>query len=117
MSLNRRQFLKTSAFSAAALGFSSTACPSISRAANANSKLRVAVIGISGRGAGNISEFVGGSSDVAELAALCDVDDKNLEQQGKTYPDAKRFFDFRTMFDEMNDLDAEIGRASCRERV
>ncbi len=108
MSLNRRQFLKTSAFSAAALGFSSTACPSISRAANANSKLRVAVIGISGRGAGNISEFVGGSSDVAELAALCDVDDKNLEQQGKTYPDAKRFFDFRTMFDEMNDLDAVI---------
>lgn len=105
MAMNRRQFLKTSAL-AAALGFSQFPSPSIASALGANSKLRVGVVGIEGRGAGNISELMGGSKDLVELAALCDVDDKNLETQGKNYPDAKRFFDFRTMLDEMKDLDA-----------
>ena len=108
MSLNRRQFLKTSAFSAAALGLSQFPAPSIALAADANSKLRVGVVGISGRGAGNISELLGGSEKIAELAAICDVDDNNLEAQGKKYPNAKRFFDFRTMLDEMDDLDAVL---------
>ena len=108
MSLNRRQFLKTSAFSAAALVLSQFPAPSIALAADANSKLRVGVVGISGRGAGNISELLGGSEKIAELAAICDVDDNNLEAQGKKYPNAKRFFDFRTMLDEMDDLDAVL---------
>lgn len=108
MSLNRRQFLKTSALSAAALGLSQFPAPSIALAADANSKLRVGVVGISGRGAGNISELLGGSEKIAELAAICDVDDNNLEAQGKKYPNAKRFFDFRTMLDEMDDLDAVL---------
>lgn len=108
MSLNRRQFLKTTALSAAALGLSQFPAPSIALAADANSKLRVGVVGISGRGAGNISELLGGSEKIAELAAICDVDDNNLEAQGKKYPNAKRFFDFRTMLDEMDDLDAVL---------
>lgn len=107
MSFNRRQFLKTSALSAAALSLSQFPAPSIVSAQNANSKLRVGVVGISGRGAGNISELCGDSGDVAEIAALCDVDDNNLEAQGKKFPNAKRFFDFRTMLDE-TELDAVL---------
>lgn len=105
MSMNRREFLKTSALSAAALGVSQFPAPSIAQAQNANSKLRIGVVGVSGRGAGNISELLNGSGDVVEIAALCDVDDNNLESQGKNHPNAKRFFDYRTMLDE-TELDA-----------
>ena len=108
MVMNRRQFLKTSACSAAALTASRFAAPGLIRAQNANSKLQIAVVGIAGRGAGNISELLGGSGDLVELAALCDVDDNNLASQGAKFPDAKRFFDYRTMFDEMKDLDAVL---------
>jgi predicted dehydrogenase len=105
MSMNRREFLKTSALSAAALGVSQFPAPSIAQAQNANSKLRIGVVGVSGRGAGNISELLNGSGDIVEIAALCDVDDNNLEAQGKNHPNAKRFFDYRTMLDE-TELDA-----------
>ena len=69
MFLNRREFLKTSALSVTALGVSQFGVPSIARAKGANSKLRVAVAGIAGRGAGNISELMGGSGELVELAA------------------------------------------------
>ncbi len=48
-----------------------------------------------------------GSGDLVELAALRDVDDLNLEAQGQAYPDAKRFFDYRSMLDE-TELDAVL---------
>ena len=108
MSLNRRQFLKVSAFSAAAAGMSRFAAPGLVRAKDANSKLQVAVAGIGGRGAGNITELMGGSGDVVEIVALCDVDDNNLAAQGAKFKDAKQFFDYRTMFDEMKSLDAVL---------
>ena len=108
MSFNRRQFLKTSAASLAALTASRFASPAILRAQGANSKLQVAVVGIAGRGAGNISELLGGSKDLVEIAALCDVDDNNLAAQGDKFPNAKRFFDYRAMFDEMKSLDAVL---------
>lgn len=107
MSLNRRQFLKTSALSTAAFGLSQFSSPSIVNAQNVNSKLRVGVVGIGGRGASNISELCKDSGDVTEIAALCDVDDNNLESQGKKFPNAKRFFDYRTMLDEAQ-LDAVL---------
>ncbi|MBQ9126401.1 MAG: twin-arginine translocation signal domain-containing protein, partial [Thermoguttaceae bacterium] len=79
MALNRRQFLKTSALSAAALGVSGVASPYVARANNASSKLNIAVIGIGGRGAGNINEL---PHDLVNIAALCDVDENTLASQG-----------------------------------
>ena len=104
MSMNRREFLKTSALCGGFRRFQFPA-PSIAQAQNANSKLRIGVVGVSGRGAGNISELLNGSGDIVEIAALCGVDDNNLEAQGKNHPNAKRFFDYRTMLDE-TELDA-----------
>ena len=106
--MNRRQFLKTSALASTAFGLAKFPAPSLGAIQKPNSKLRVGVVGIAGRGAGNISEMMGSCKDVVELAALCDVDDNNLEARGKTYPNAKKFFDFRTMLDEANDLDAVL---------
>lgn len=105
MALNRRQFLKTSAVSAAALGASRFASPALVRAQAPSTKLNIAVIGIGGRGAGNINEL---PKDQVEITALCDVDENTLERQGKNFPNAKRFFDYRTMFDEMKDLDGVL---------
>ena len=108
MLLNRRQFLQTSALSAAALGASSFASPAVVRAQNANSKLNIAVVGVAGRGAGNISEMIHDSGDLMQIAALCDVDENNLASQGAKFPDAKRFYDYRAMFDEVKSLDGVL---------
>ncbi len=61
-------------------------------------KINVAGIGIGSQG----------GSDVAEVAklghnivALCDVDDNYAGKQFAKYPDAKRFTDYRDMFDKM----------------
>ena len=107
MLLNRRHFLKTSAASVAALS-ASFAAPALLRAQGANSKLQVAVVGVAGRGAGNIQEMLNDSGDLIEIAALCDVDDNNLAAQGAKFANAKRFFDYRAMFDEMKSLDAVL---------
>ena len=103
MLINRRQFLKTSAVSAALF-----AAPGILRAQNVNSKVKLAVVGISGRGDGNIHEILNDSGDLIEMVGLCDVDDNNLARQGEKFPNAKRFFDYRTMFDELTSLDAVL---------
>ena len=103
MLINRRQFLKTSAVSAALF-----AAPGILRAQNVNSKVKLAVVGISGRGDGNIHEILNDSGDLIEMVGLCDVDDNNLARQGERFPNAKRFFDYRTMFDELESLDAVL---------
>ncbi|MCF0234674.1 MAG: Gfo/Idh/MocA family oxidoreductase [Thermoguttaceae bacterium] len=106
MSFNRRQFIKTSALSVAALGVSQFAAPGILRAQSPNSKLNIAVSGIMGRGAGNINELMADKG--VELVALCDVDDNNLEAQGKNFPNAKKYFDYRAMLDEIKDLDGVL---------
>jgi len=61
-------------------------------------KLNVAGIGIGSRGGNDVDE-------VAELGhnivALCDVDDNYAAKEFAKYPKAKRFTDYRVMFDKM----------------
>lgn len=63
-----------------------------------NDKLRIGAIGVGGRGAANL----GGMQD-ENIVALTDVDDRNAAGSHKKFPDAKRFKDFRDMFDKMAD--------------
>ena len=69
-----------------------------------NEKLNIACIGIGGRGGANVSALKG-----ENLVALCDVDD---ERAGKTYdkfPNAKKFYDYRVMLDQMEkQIDAVV---------
>jgi hypothetical protein len=67
-------------------------------AAEANDKLNVAGIGVSGQGGGNIDNVAGLGQNIV---ALCDVDHAYAADTFKKYPQAKVFKDFRRMLDEL----------------
>jgi predicted dehydrogenase len=97
-SVNRRTFLGAGA---AGLGYFYTA-----RAASAarlgrrpNETLRFAGIGVGGKGSSDIDQ----AGNVGEVVALCDIDDRQLAPKAEKWPDAKRFHDFRRLFDAMGD--------------
>ena len=60
-------------------------------------KLNIAGIGVGGRGAGVLKNMVG-----ENIVALCDVDWKYADKTFTNYPNAKRYKDYRVMFDEMS---------------
>jgi predicted dehydrogenase len=100
--LNRRQFLsRTTALAAGGLAF-----PAILRSASPNSKLRIAFIGVGGRGGGNLGT-IAGDKDV-EVVALCDVNKNTLDAASKNYPQAKTFVDFRELYANLKDYDAAV---------
>ena len=97
--ITRRQFVGGAlAAAGAAVG-----APAILRARNLNDKLNIAMVGAGGRGAENLR---GVASE--NIVALCDVDANALEKSGAQYPQAKRFADFRKMFDNPKEFDAVV---------
>jgi predicted dehydrogenase len=100
--MNRRRFLQ--AVAASAGYFYTAAARSAARAADGpNGKLYLAGIGVGGKGSGDISQ----AGRLGEVVALCDVDEKNLDAKAREFPDARKYFDFRKMLDEMGkDIDA-----------
>jgi len=65
-------------------------------------KLNIAAIGVGGRGAGVLAELTD-----ENIVALCDVDWKYAEGTFNKFPEAKRYKDFRVLYDEMgNQFDA-----------
>lgn len=101
--ISRRKFLKTGA--TAALGL--TVVPSTVLGMNfghvaPSDKLNILGIGIGGRGAGVLNDI---SSQ--NIIGLCDVDWKYSARVFEKYPSAKKFYDFRVMFDQLGkDADA-----------
>jgi len=65
---------------------------------SANDKLKVAGIGIGSRGGSDVNEVAGLGHNIV---ALCDVDEKYAAKEFAKYPDAKRFTDYREMFDRL----------------
>lgn len=84
-------------------GAASLAAPAVLRARNLNDKLDVAIIGCGGRGGSNMRSV---SSET--IVALCDVDQGNLRRAERQHPKAKKFVDFRKLFDHSNDFDAVV---------
>ncbi|MDE0861135.1 MAG: Gfo/Idh/MocA family oxidoreductase [Akkermansiaceae bacterium] len=108
-SQNRRKFLTGSA--ASALGFTFIPAYLTSARAQNNPKrppsqrLNLGCIGAGGRGSSVISGL--SKKGHATPVALCDVDHGRASKMLKAHPDAKRFHDFREMFDKMgDDIDA-----------
>ena len=66
-------------------------------------KVNVACIGIGNKGAGNV--VMAHRTGLCNIVALCDVDLKGKHTQGvlNKFPKAKKFTDFRKMFDSMAD--------------
>ncbi|MCE6987983.1 Gfo/Idh/MocA family oxidoreductase [Dyadobacter sp. CY323] len=102
---SRRDFIKASAATAAGfmivprhvLGGKGYLAPS--------DKLLVAGVGVGGKGTSDLANFA--KSGKADIAYLCDVDDRRATTSVTNFPKAKYYKDFREMFDkESKNFDA-----------
>ena len=106
----RKEFLKKMALVSAGLavgGNSLLNAKSYSQVSGSNRKVNIAYIGIGNRGEQIIREFA--KTNRVNVVALCDVDmgAKHTQAVMKMYPNAKRFKDFRQMFDRIsNEIEA-----------
>src|SRR4051812_39539302 len=94
---SRRKFLKNAAVAATAF----TIVPRfvLGKGFRAPSDtLYVAGIGAGGKGESDIANFA--KSGKAEIAYLCDVDDRRAAKSVANFPKAKYFKDFRIMLDK-----------------
>ncbi|MFW6042784.1 MAG: Gfo/Idh/MocA family protein, partial [Marinilabiliaceae bacterium] len=103
--LSRRRFLRNSAALAAGM----TVIPNVAMGGSLghrapSDKLNIAGIGVGGRGAGVLKAM-----ESENIVALCDVDWKYAKSTFDEYPKAKKYWDWRKMFDEMGDsIDAVV---------
>ena len=102
----RRQFIKTTAVGT--LGYMLLAgCQSSPKRVDANSKLRVAYIGVGGRGFPLLKEFH--TYEKVESTALCDVDDAYASRAYRYAPKLPKYTDYRVMLDKMGkEIDAVV---------
>ncbi len=98
--LPRRRFLETGI---AATGAFLLGAPAFLRGKGLNEKLNVAIIGAGGRGAANTQSVSG-----ENIIALCDVNEINLNKAAGKYPKARKYVDFRKLYDDANDIDAVV---------
>jgi predicted dehydrogenase len=101
--LNRRQVLAgVGAIGAGALGLGGP--PARARAPDPQDKLNLAIIGCGGQGFENLTRVAG-----ENVVALCDVDERRAAEAFKQHPRARRFRDYRKMFDDMHrQIDAVV---------
>lgn len=86
------------------LGASALAAPYVvsAHAFGANERLNIGVIGVGGRGAGDL-----GAVSSESIVALCDVDEQRLAAAADRHPAAETYHDYRRMLDQKN-LDAVV---------
>ena len=103
--ISRRSFLKTGSAAALGLAVAPTALmgknPKKKKdvpPAPLNRKLKLLAVGIGGRGAADLAEM-----ETEEFIGLCDVDWNYAMHIFEKYPNAKRYKDYRVMFDELLD--------------
>lgn len=92
----RRTFLRQAAFGGAALGF-----PAVLRAANPNSRVQVAAIGVEGMGYTDVQNL--SRHDKVAFVGFCDIDARNFTRADLLAPGVPHFVDFRTMFEKLGD--------------
>ena len=104
--ISRRSFLQRSTAAAAALTIVPSSVLGNSHGHMAPSdKLNIAAVGIGGMGNANIKNV----EKTENIVALCDVDWKYAKPVFDRFPNAKKYYDYRKMYDEMNSsIDAVI---------
>ncbi len=101
--LTRRQFLRGTAFSAAAFMVVPGGVLGLRGAASANQKLNLAGIGIGGQGGADL-----GQMESENIVALCDVDKNHAAHIFTKYPKAQQFTDYRQMLDQVKEIDGIV---------
>ncbi|MDD4870743.1 MAG: Gfo/Idh/MocA family oxidoreductase [Kiritimatiellae bacterium] len=100
--ISRRQFIKGSVLTVAALSGCQITGPAILKTRSPNSKINTACVAVGGRGGAHV-----GPAATENLVAICDVDRNTLAKVLKDHPNAKSFTDYRKMFDVMGkEIDA-----------
>jgi predicted dehydrogenase len=101
--ISRRQFLKGVAVAG---GAGVLTAASWSRLLGANERLRLASIGVGGKGWSDLTSVA--ASPKAAVVALCDIDESaaHMGQAAEKFPSAKRFTDWRRLFEQDKDFDA-----------
>ncbi len=94
----RRDFVKHSALGAGAAWWLGTQDLSAQEKSPVE-RLNFACIGVGGKGSSDTDS----ASSAGNVVALCDVDEKRLEQKARRNPKAKKFTDYRAMLEEMGD--------------
>ncbi len=97
----RRSFLKSSFLTAAACSLSPR---SWARVAGANDNIRIAIVGLNGRGQSHLRDGYNKIKGV-RIVALCDVDQNVLDQKTGVVEGAQKFRDFRKLL-ESKEIDA-----------
>lgn len=92
--LTRRKFLTRTA-AVAAFSIVPGHVLGLRGAPSPNSKLNIAAIGVGGQGGGDLGNLAS-----ENIVALCDVDARRAAGSFAKFPNAKRYQDFRKMFDE-----------------
>ncbi len=106
--LSRRRFLRRAALTGAAV----LGAPAFVSCRAPAEKLNVVVIGCGGRGAGNMAEVMG-----ENIVALCDVDEANLQRAAARAPRARKFRDFRKLYDDLKDSEFDAVVVSTTEHT
>ena len=104
--VSRRNFIKASTLATASMvagvgkGEAKSLFEKIGKTAPEAQKVKLACIGIGNRGEQNIKQFV--KTRLVEITALCDVDldGKQCKWALESFPKARRFNDWRELFDK-----------------
>jgi len=99
LAATRRQFLQTMVAAGATL----LGAPAFLRGRNLNEKLNIACIGVGGRGAANLAGVAG-----ENIVALCDVSQNAVDKAAEKHPQARKFSDFRRVYEHARDFDAVV---------
>jgi hypothetical protein len=101
--ISRRGFLANTALAGTSLLILDNS--SSVRSYQANEKLDIALIGVGGRG----RWFVGTMPKLdTNVVAMCDVNERKASLSFDEIPEAKKYFDYRRMLEEMdNQIDAD----------
>jgi predicted dehydrogenase len=103
--ISRRQFLGAAGVAAATFLVVPRHVVAASGRTPPSGKVNLAGIGVGGQGGGDIRGMAGGNN----IVALADVDSNKAGKIFGEFPDAKKYKDFRKMFDEMErSIDAVV---------
>jgi predicted dehydrogenase len=98
---NRRQFLQQSTLAGVGFWVAGGLTPAVSKAPS--EQVNIACIGVGGKGASDTQQ----AGRHGNVVALCDIDDNTLDRMAQNFPKAKKYNDYRKMFDEMGkEIDA-----------
>jgi predicted dehydrogenase len=102
--MDRRKFLTNTASAAAGITILPSSVISGLGHTPPSDKLNIAGIGVGGMGRANLRAM-----NSENIVALCDVDWKYAQNCFNDYPNAKKYWDWRKMYDEMGDsIDAVV---------